>query len=105
MRHILKLAGALLCLSGLIHLTQLFADRPIMETVITASFGAIYLVIGFLLFRGGRIACILGLVVPLIGLLLAVAGMLIDPTLLGAFFIVVDVVVAGCCLYIIVKNR
>lgn len=105
MNRIRNLAAALLCLSGAIHVIQLFAGRPVVDTVITVSFGVIYLVIGVLLFRGGRASLTLGGIVPLVGLLLAVAGMLMSPTLLGAFFIAVDVIVAGCCLYIIAKSR
>jgi hypothetical protein len=105
MNRIRSLAAALLCLSGAIHVAQLFAGRPAVDTVITVSFGVIYLVIGVLLFRGGRASLTLGGIIPLVGLLLAIAGMLMDPTLLGAFFIAIDVIVAGCCLYIIARNR
>ena len=105
MNRIRNLAAALLCLSGTIHVTQLFAGRPVVDTVITVSFGVIYLVIGVLLFRSSRASLTLGVIIPLIGLLLAVAGMLMNPTPLGAFFIAVDVIVAGCCFYIITKNK
>jgi hypothetical protein len=105
MNRIRNLAAALLCLSGAIHVAQLFAGKPALDTAITVSFGVVYLVISVLLFRGGRTSLTLGAVVPLVGLLLAVAGMLMNPTLLGVFFIAVDVIVAGYCLYTIATSR
>ena len=105
MNRMRNLAAALLCSSGAIHVAQLFAGKPAVDTAITVSFGVIYLGIGALLFRSGSASLALGADVPLVGLLLAVAGMLMNPTLLGASFIAVDVIVAGCCLYIIAKSR
>ena len=39
------------------------------------------------------------------GLLLATVGMLMTPTLLGAFFILVDLIIGACCFYLIVAGR
>jgi hypothetical protein len=105
MNRIRYLVAGLLCLSGAIHVTQLFVGRPVAETIITVSFGVAYLAIGGFLFGGSKTSDILGATIPLIGLLLATAGMLMNPTLLGAFFIAIDVIVAVYCLTTIVRSK
>ncbi len=105
MRVVRILVGLLLCSSGVIHLAQILAGRPTVETVVTVGFGAAYVATGLFLLRDGRTACLAGVVVPLIGLLLAVAGMLAKPSVLGAFFIAVDIIVAGSCLYVLAGTK
>jgi hypothetical protein len=46
-----------------------------------------------------------GAIVPLIGLALAPLNMATTPILLGALFMAIDVVVIGCCVYLLLKVR
>jgi vacuolar-type H+-ATPase subunit I/STV1 len=99
------LAVGLLLLSGLLHVVQITKAATLdAAIVITVTFGIIYLVLGSLLIRGSRTIFWLGAILPLVGLLLATVGMLTNPTLLGAFFIVSDIAVATCCFVLIFKK-
>jgi hypothetical protein len=104
MKSIRSLAASLLLLTGVLHLVSVVFAKFEPTSIITIVFGAAYLVIGFLLFRNGRNILWFGAVVPLIGLLLAVAGMFIKPTLLGGIFIAIDMAVAACCFYLIFRK-
>ena len=105
MNRIRYLAAGLLCLTGVIHVAQLVVAKLDANTIITVLFGAAYLVISFFLFRGNKTSYYLGAIVPLIGLLLATAGMLTNPTFLAAVFISIDVVVVLGCVYLIFSSR
>ena len=97
MRTIRFVATGLLWLTGLLHVIQITTIRAVdVAIVITVTFGVIYLALGFLLLRGGRIIFWLAAILPLIGLLLAALGMLMKPTLLGALFMAIDVGIAAC---------
>jgi hypothetical protein len=104
MKTIRKLAGGLLVLTGVMHLISTAFTKFEMTSIITIVFGLAYLVIGFLLFKRGRVILWLAAIVPLVGLLLAAIGMLSNPTLLGAAFILIDIIVASCCFYIITRK-
>jgi hypothetical protein len=104
MKSIRNLAASLLILTGTLHLVSVALVKFEPTSIITLVFGAAYLVIGYLLFRDGRNALWLGAIVPLIGLLLAVAGMLMKPTLLGGIFIAIDIAVAACCFALLFRK-
>ena len=104
MKTIRYLATGLLLFTGLLHVIQIFTTRVIdAAMLITVLFG-IYLVIGVLLFRGGRIVLWLAAILPLVGLLLALVGMLTEPTMLGALFIVIDIAIATCGFALLFRN-
>ena len=97
MKPMRSLAGGLLLLTGLLHLVSVALVKFETTSVITIAFGLAYLVIGLFLFRSGRTILWFGAVVPLAGLLLAGVGMLMNPTLIGTLFMVIDLVVIACC--------
>ena len=101
MKRIRSLAAGLLLLSGLLHLVSVALLKFEAVSIIGIVFGVAYLVIGFFLFRSGRTILWFGALVPLVGLLLAVAGMLMNPTLWGILFIAIDLVVIACCFLLI----
>jgi hypothetical protein len=104
MKSIRTLAAGLLLLSGALHLVSVALAKFEPTSIITLFFGAAYLAIGLLLFRNGRRILWFGAIVPLIGLLLAVAGMFMKPTLLGGIFIAIDIAVAACCFALIFRK-
>ncbi len=105
MKTIRLIAAGLLLLSGLLHVLQITTGAALdAALIITLTFGVIYLALGALLLRGGRVILWLAAVLPLIGLLLAGVGMFTKPTLLGAFFMLVDVAVSVACFYLIAKK-
>ena len=97
MKTVRYVAVGLLLLTGLLHVVQIITATIIDAAVIIAvAFGIIYLALGLLLIKGGRAIVWLAAIVPLVGLLLAGAGMLMKPTLLGAFFMVIDIIISTC---------
>lgn len=70
-------------------------------------FGAIYLAVGVLLWRGsGKVALIAGLVLPAVGGTLGVLNS--DPgsvSAIGLSMLAVDIVVPLICLWLLVKQR
>jgi hypothetical protein len=104
MKSIRSLAAGLMLLTGTLHLVSVAFSKFDPTSIITLVFGASYLAIGFYLFRNGRNILWFGAIVPLIGLLLAVAGMFMKPTLLGGIFIAIDVAVAACCFSLVLRK-
>jgi hypothetical protein len=105
MKTIRYIAAGLLLLTATFHVAQIALTPLDVTLIVTVAFGAAYLAIGAFLFRDGQVACYLGALVPLAGLALAAIGMLTRPTLLGAFFIAMDVVIVGCCVYLLFQGR
>jgi len=105
MKTIRILAEVLLLVTGVLHVIQLLLAKMEPATIVTVIFGVAYLVIAFFLFRAGRIVLWFGAIVPLVGLSLAVVGMFTAPTLLGGLFITIDVVIIGCCVYLLMKGK
>ncbi len=102
------LAGGLLVLTGVVHILQLFAGPFSGGMLITVIFGLLYLLIGeFLFMRFHAKWYIAGTVLPLLGALLTVLGMLQAQayTTLHIFFIAVDIIVAVCCIYLLTNKK
>jgi len=105
MKTIRYLAAGLLLFTGLLHVIQIITTKVIdTATVITVIFGIIYLGLGVLLLRSGRIILWLAAILPLVGLLLAAVGMLTKPTMLGALFMVIDIAIAACCFTLLFRK-
>lgn len=108
MERIRYLAGGLLVLTGVVHVLQLLAQPFNVNGVITVIFGVLYLLIGVFLFRRAhRNWYIAGTVLPMLGILLTVLGMLMAQAynILQIFFVVVDVIVAVCCIYLVTGKK
>jgi hypothetical protein len=105
MKTIRNLAGSLLLLTGVLHLVSVALVKFEATSIITVIFGLAYLGIGYYLFRGSQTVLWFGAIVPLVGLVLASLGMIMNPTLLGGIFILIDVVIAACCFYIVFKSK
>ncbi len=105
MKVIRSLAAGLLLLSGLLHLVSAFLVKFEPTVIITIIFGAAYLAIGYFLLRSSRTVLWFGAIVPLVGLLMATIGMVMNPTLLGAVFIAIDALVAIGCFVLIFRKE
>lgn len=105
MKSLRNLAAGLLFLTGALHLISLAFVTFDPTSLITLLFGVAYLTIGFFLFRDGQVILWFGAIVPLVGLLLAVLGMVMNPTLLGALFIAIDIIIAACCFIVIFRKK
>jgi vacuolar-type H+-ATPase subunit I/STV1 len=105
-KTIRSIAAGLLLLTGILHVIQITTAAAIdAAMIITVTFGVLYLVLGFLLFRENRRIVWLAAILPLVGLFLAAIGMLDKPTLLKALFMAIDIAVAACCFYLIFRKE
>lgn len=104
MKIMRTLAAGLLLLTGALHLISVVLAKFEATSIITIVFGVAYLGIGYFLFRAGQTILWFGAIVPLVGLLLAVAGMFMSPTLLGGIFIAIDVVIIVCCFILLFRK-
>jgi hypothetical protein len=104
MKTIRTLAAGLLLLTGVLHLISVALSKFETTSIITIVFGVAYLGIGYFLFKAERTILWFGASVPLVGLLLAVAGMFMSPTLLGGIFIAIDVVIIVCCFILLFRK-
>jgi len=104
MKSLRNLASILLLLSGVLHLVSVALMKFETTSIISIVFGLVYLVLGILLFQNNRAVLWSAAIVPLLGLLLAAIGMIMNPTLLGAVFILLDLIISGCCFYLISRK-
>jgi uncharacterized membrane protein (DUF2068 family) len=105
MNRVRYLAAGLLCLTGVIHVAQLAKAKIDAPVIIMIVFGVAYLIISYFLFRDNKTAYYFGAIVPLIGLCLGIVGMVMNPTILMAFLIAIDVVVVLSCFYLIKRKQ
>jgi len=105
MNTIRKLAAGFLLLAGALHLFSAVLVKFNPTSIITIFFGFAYLVIGILLLRDGRTILWLGSIVPMVGMILAVIGLLIKPTLFGVLFIAIDIIIVTCCFFLIFNKK
>jgi hypothetical protein len=98
------LAGALLTLSGVTHVSQLFVYPAEGHVVGAAAFGVAYLLIGISLLRGSRRALWWGAILPAIGGLLGVYRYLyLQSNPFSVFHVGIDLVVVPLCVHGLVR--
>ncbi len=105
MRRIRFVAAGLLVLGGLLQILELVAPGAQADAIIMALFGVMYLVIAVFLFRDNRLFYTIGVVVPLAGLLYAIATLILNPGSQTVFYIAADLVAAACCGYLLYRYR
>ena len=98
-----NLTAGLLALTGIVHVAQLIYGFD-SAIIVTAVFGLAYLAIAWFIYKGKRTAYWFGAFLPLLGLVGSIPGMLAAPSLLVGFFIIVDAVEIGLCVYLIYKS-
>jgi peptidoglycan/LPS O-acetylase OafA/YrhL len=105
MKRIRFAAAGMLVLAGLLQILEVGAADAAPSAIITAVFGILYIVIAIFLFRDNLLFYYAGAAVPLAGLLYAIATLILLPSPQTFFFIVADLVTAGCCAYLISRNQ
>ncbi len=101
-----QLAGGLLMLSGVTHISQLlvYSDRRILIGVTT--FGVIYLVLGWLLARGSRSALWAAAILPTFGGAAGIARFLfVQRNPFSVWHVAIDFVVVPVCVYWLAQAR
>jgi uncharacterized membrane protein HdeD (DUF308 family) len=96
------IAALLLILTGILHALPFFKVPQEPNALPMLAFGIVYLTIGFLLIMNLKVAPVLGIIFPLLGL---IAGFLMigleNFTAMLIFLFAIDVIVIGCCTYLV----
>lgn len=95
-----RTAAGLMLLSGVTHLIQLLVYPPTANVIGAALFGLLYLVIGLLLSRPGRLGLWLGATFPAIGGALGIYrffNLHVNP--FTPFHVLIDILVIVICIY------
>lgn len=109
MKSIFYLAAGLLGISGVLHWVKLFVDpvEPygVLAGILTGFFGLAYLYIAYRLARRSDSAVVLGIILPVLGLLITLIGMSAGLNAFTVPFIVLDVVVIALCAVLYVAGH
>jgi len=99
------IAAALMIVSALTHISQMWV-YDITESVIEAAlFGVFYLIIGIMLLGRSRAGLRLGIVLPAIGGTLGILRFLtIQANPFSIFHCLIDVVVISICIYLLTRK-
>jgi len=106
MKTIRLIAGILLVATGVLHIVGYTKAPDDPGSIGTLVFGIIYGIIGLLLFTKKSYPLYLGLVLPVIGMTIALIKFGF-PALksMMAILLLIDVVVIICCAYLLVKRK
>jgi len=106
-KHLRYLAATLLCASGIMHLLPVFADPGHGMAVPLFLFALMYLIIGGMLVNNARMASVLGIVIPLLGIVIGfvVIGAHHWDTLMTGMFVINAIVVLLCVMLVSGRNR
>lgn len=107
MKKQLMLAGILMIISGITHVSQIFFYDEARTLIGVSAFGVAYFLIGVFLLRQNRIAIWVGAILPAIG---GMGGtyrlFVLQPNPFSAFHVLIDLVVVPICIYTLIKlNR
>jgi hypothetical protein len=106
MKTIRMLAGLLLVINGILHITLYIKLNNDPGSIGILSFGIIYIITGFLLFNKKRFPIYLGIIIPIIGMTLSLIKFGVpDLISLSALFKSIGLIVIFCCGYIIVNLK
>jgi uncharacterized membrane protein HdeD (DUF308 family) len=106
MKTIRYFAGALMLITGIMHILPMFTMPKDPNALPMLGFGIVYFTIGVLLILNKKIAEILGIVVPLVGLAIGVfkIGLKNWDAMLTIMFII-DAVVVICCIFLLLNRK
>lgn len=101
-----RLAGALLMVSGITHVAQLFVYGHAGHVIGAAAFGLAYFLIGAWLLRPGRPALWFATILPTIGGILGVLRFLtLQPNPFSVFHVLIDLVVVPIGIGLLIRRR
>ena len=106
MKTIRYLAAVLMLITGVMHMLPVFTKPEDPNALPMLGFGIVYFIIGILLILNKKIAEILGIIVPLIGLGIGFfkIGLKNWDTMLTIMFLI-DAVVVICCIFLLMNRK
>jgi uncharacterized membrane protein HdeD (DUF308 family) len=106
MKTIRYFAAVLMLITGVMHMLPVFTTPEDPNALPMLGFGIVYFAIGVLLILNKKVAEILGIVVPLLGLAIGFfkIGLKNWDTILTIMFII-DAVVVGCCIFLLMNRN
>jgi hypothetical protein len=111
---LILLAGILLVISGITHVSQIFVYGIEGHIIGAVTFGVIYFVLGILLilFKENKLIMLLGAILPTIGGILGVGRLFLFYVLASGeinffivFHVIVDIIVVPICIYSYLQLR
>lgn len=107
MKTIRYFAAVLMLITGVMHMLPVFTTPKDPNTLPMLGFGIAYFLIGVLLILNKKLAEILGIVVPIIGLAIGLFKIGIEnwDAMLTIMFIIDAVVVIFCIILILNRNK
>lgn len=106
MKTIRFLAAILLVITGVWHIALFFKASGDLDSLPLLIFGIIYVLIGIFLFTPKKLWVYLGLILPLIGMTMAIVKLgLKNFDLTMWVLILIDVAVIICCGYLILRRK
>jgi uncharacterized membrane protein HdeD (DUF308 family) len=106
MKTIRLIAGILLVVTGVLHITGFIKAPDDPGSIGMLTFGIIYAVIGLLLFTKKLYPVYLGLVLPIAGMTIALIKFGFPPLKsMMALLVLIDVAVIICCAWVLVKRK
>ena len=106
MKTIRLLAGILLVITGVLHIASYIKAPDDPGSIGMLVFGIIYGITGLLLFTKKMFPVYLGLILPLIGMTIAIIkfGFPVLISMMG-LLLLIDVIVIICCAYLIMNRK
>jgi uncharacterized membrane protein HdeD (DUF308 family) len=103
MKTLLRIAGLLLLLNGVLHIVEYINNSNNPGSIGILVFGVIYIITGLLIFNRKRYSVYLGLIIPIIGMGLSIIKFGVpDLITLSALFKLIGLIVICCCGYILI---
>ncbi|TVQ74367.1 MAG: hypothetical protein EA363_01790 [Balneolaceae bacterium] len=106
-KHLRFLAATLLLATGIMHLLPVFADPGHAMAVPLFLFALMYLIIGGMLVNNARMAPVLGIVIPLLGIVIGFVAIGAHhwDTLMTVMFVINALVVLMCVMLVSGRER
>lgn len=105
MKTIRLLAGLLLFVSGILHISVYFQSPQNPGSIGILAFGVIYCLIGLLMFNKKKYPVYFGIFVPLIGMTLSLIKFGIPELIsMSALFKLLEIIAVVCCSFLIVRK-
>lgn len=106
MKTIRFLAGILLITNGVLHIVEYLKIPNEPGSLGILIFGIIFMITGSLLFNRKLYPVYLGIIIPLIGMAMSIMKFgLPELFSLLALFKLLDLIVIGCCFYLLTRNK
>ncbi len=105
MKTIRYTAASLLLLTGLMHASYMLRAPHEPNSVGLLIFGVVYIVTAIFVYMDNKFALYAGILIPLIGGILATADIIKHFSRHMLAFLIIDILIIICCLYVLLRDQ